>query len=137
MYTQDRSGSPFVTPTFQSVLNRQLAKIMDAIDAGNLRAGYGMLKTLIATLNPKDSKKFMENDVAHIDAEIGEALKHKNIDLYQTRRIHVVSVNTILRKHLRTLFWKVMTRLHEGGYLEKQPVKPTRPSKSKMGVPKE
>lgn len=114
------SGSPFITPTFQAVLNSQLKKVTDALDSGSPIDSFIKLRTLIMLLNPKDRKEMMENDVAHIHAEVNRAMRTEGVDLYMTRRKRTVRVRSTLRRHLLELFTKVMTKLHDGGYLERQ-----------------
>ncbi len=120
----ERSGSPFITPTFQAVLNSQLKKVTDALDSGEPINSFIKLRTLIMLLNPKDRKELMENDVAHIHAEVNRAMRTEGVDLYMTRRKRNSQVRSTLRRHLLELFTKVMTKLHDGGYLEKQAVQP-------------
>ena len=129
---EDRSGSPFVTPTFQSVLNHQIRKIVDSLDAGDPIDSFLKIRTLILMLNPTDSRYFMENDVKRIHSKIQKAQRQKSVDLYQTRRTQAHSVRSILRQHILDLFYKVMTRLHEGGYLEKKPLKPRAKGPSRL-----
>ncbi len=124
-----------MTPTYQSVLNRQLAKIMDAIDYGDLNTGYGMLKTLICSLNPKDSEHFLENDVKHIDSEIAKIMSRRTIDAYQTKRTQKWHVDNLLRSRMLPLFHQVMVRLHLGGYLEKQPIQPKAKGPGRLSIP--
>mgnify|MGYP001335037510 CR=1 FL=1 len=108
-----------VTPTYQAILNLQLKKVADALDAGNPIDGFIKLRTLILLLNPTDQKELMENDVAHIHAEVNHAMKIEGVDLYMTRRKRTSQVKSTLRRHLLELFRKVMVTLHNGGYLEK------------------
>ena len=107
-----------LSPTFQAVLNKQLAKVTDALDVGEPIDAFIKIRTLILLLNPSDKKEFMENDVAHIHAEVNQAMKTEGVDLYMTRRKRTSQVKHTLRKHLLELFSKVMTKLHEGKYLE-------------------
>ena len=130
--SDQRSGSPFVTPTFQAVLNRQLAKIMDSLDANQPVAAFVTLKTLIGALNPKDRKPLLDNDVAHIENRVRRVLQVESVDLYQTRWRQSKAIRSILRANIFNLFVKVMGILHEGGYLEKQPVAPKKPSKERL-----
>lgn len=134
MYREDRSGSPFVTPTFQGVLNHQLRKIVDSMDAGEPIDSFVKIRTLILMMNPQDSTSFMENDVKHIHTQISQAMRVQRIDLYQQRRLQTQNVKSILRRHILDLFYKVMTRLHEKGYLEKQPVKPKAKGSGRLKV---
>lgn len=108
-----------ITPTFQTVLNTQLKKFMDALDYGDLFTAYVILKTLIDALRPTDREALLCNDVSHIDKQILKAMQIKDVDLYTTRRVRKATVKRIIRENIRGLFRKVMTKLHEGGYLEK------------------
>lgn len=123
MHRQE-SGTPYVTPTFAAVLNKQLAKIMDAIDYGHYDSCYSMIKTLIISLNPTDSKELMANDVAHIDKLILASQRQTSMDSYQSKRNYYQKKEEVLRRNLRSLLWKVMQTLHNGGYLEKQGPQP-------------
>ncbi len=132
--SQERSGSPFITPTFQAVLNSQLKKTTDALDAGDPIDSFIKLRTLIMLLNPTDRTELMENDVAHIHTEVNRAMKTEAVDLYTTRRKRTSQVRSTLRRHLLELFTKVMTKLHEGGYLEKQAVQPRARGKGRIRI---
>jgi hypothetical protein len=132
--SQERSGSPFITPTFQAVLNSQLKKVTDALDSGAPVDSFIKLRTLIMLLNPKDRKELMENDVAHIHAEVNRAMRTEGVDLYTTRRKRTRQVRSTLRRHLLELFTKVMTKLHDGGYLEKQGVQPRAKGKGRIRI---
>lgn len=116
--------SPVILPTFQGVLNRQLAKIMDAIDYGYFDQAYSMLKTLIVSLNKQDSKEIMENHVKHIDQQIFNSRRRTSMDDYQTKRTCFQKKQTILNRNLRGLLWHVMGTLHEKGYLERKGPQP-------------
>jgi hypothetical protein len=132
--SQERSGNPFITPTFQAVLNKQLAKVTDALDAGNPIDTFIKIRTLILLLNPTDQKELMENDVAHIHAEVDRAMRIESVDLYMTRRKRNSQVRSTLRRHLLELFRKVMAKLHDGGYLEKQAVQPRAKGKGRIRI---
>lgn len=106
-----------ITPTFQAVLNRELAKVMDAIDEGNTFQAYTTLQTLIDSLNPEHTKE-LRNDIGNIDKKINAALRLEGSDLYQTRRIRKETAATVTKRNTRTLFRKVMGVLHDKGYLE-------------------
>lgn len=113
-----------MTPTFQTVLNTEILKIMDALDSRDYDRAYGCLKTLISVLNPLHSKEFIKNDLAHIDSQLAKAQQQKSVDTYQMLRIQHSARQRILREHVRPLFCKVMAKLHEKGYLEKKALQP-------------
>lgn len=106
-----------ITATFQAVLNTQLLKVMGAIDAGNTFDAYTTLQTLIDSLNPIHTKE-LRKDVLAINKRINKALGLHGVDLYQTRRIRKSTAETVTKAETRSLFRKVMTILHEKGYLE-------------------
>jgi len=83
-----------------------------------------MLKTLIISLNKKDSKEIMENHVKHIDQEIFASRARTSMDDYQAKRAQYQKKQVILNRNLRGLLWHVMGVLHDGGYLEKKGPQP-------------
>lgn len=109
-----------ITPLFQAELTKQIGKITDALDDGNLNRAYNCTKTLIVMLNPTDSKQFWTNDVNHIEKKLNKVFKQKSVDSYQALRLQHSGKQKVLQEHVRSLFWKVMTQLHTGGYLEQR-----------------
>lgn len=107
-----------ITPTYQAVLNSQLKKVTDALDSGDVMDSFVKLKTLIGILNPKHRDPLLNNEVAHIQKELNKAVQQRGVDQYQTWLLHGSSTRSVLQRHLWDLFLKVMTQLHEGGYLE-------------------
>jgi len=106
-----------ITPTFQAVLNQELAKVMSAIDEGNTFQAYTSLQTLIDALNPEHTKD-LRKEILTIDKKINVALGLEGVDLTQTRRIQKTTAESVTKRHTRTLFRKVMAVLHDKGYLE-------------------
>lgn len=132
MSERDRSGGPFVTPTFQAVLNFNLLGIMESFNSNSPVQTYMRIRTLIFSLKQEHQKEFLENDLTHIDGLISRVLEVESVDLYQTRWRHAKAVRSILRANLPGLFQKVMALLHREGYLEKQPVTPKKPSRERL-----
>ena len=116
--------SPIITVTFQTVLNRNLIRATDALNDGDLWGCLQTLRTTIGLLKKEHSKPLLENEVAHIDAEINKAMGITRFDLYWTRRTQNVAVKRILQRELYPLFRKLTDLLHTKGYLEKKPVQP-------------
>jgi len=106
-----------ITPTYQAVLNQELAKVMNAIDEGDTFKAYTCLQTLIDSLNPEHTKE-LQKDILRINDRINEALRLKDVDLYQTRRVRKLTAESVTKQETRTLFRKVMAVLHKEGYLE-------------------
>lgn len=109
-----------LSPTFQAVLSKQLAKVTDALDVGEPIDAFIKIRTLILLLNSNDKKDLLDNHVKHIQKEVDSAMSLESVDLYQTRRKRNVRVRSVLRRRLLGLFDLVMTKLHEGKYLEAQ-----------------
>jgi len=108
-----------ITPLYQAELTKQLGAVLENWNHGNLYGMYLALQGLIALLNPQHQKDLLENDLSHIETEIGKAMKTSRIDLYQTRQAQRNSTVRVLRKNLYDLLLKVMQTLHEGRYLER------------------
>lgn len=109
-----------ITPTYQSVLNKQLGKVTDAIDSGDPVDAFIKLRTLIILLNPKDRDPLLKNEVSHIHERVRQVTRRRKIDVYDQRRTQKANVTSVLRTHILDLYSKTMTVLHEGGYLEKR-----------------
>lgn len=107
-----------ITPLFQTELNKQLGKVLECWNNGLLYEMHIALQGLIGLLNPEDSGPLLENDVVHIEKEMGNAMKQRGVDLYWTREMQRVGVVRVLRTNLFNLFLKVMALLHQKGYLE-------------------
>jgi hypothetical protein len=105
-------------PTYQSVLNLCLATIVNAINDGDTERAFRGVKTLIVISPPKVQKECLP-DLNRIEAAIRRVLRMTGVDLYQTRVLHSQHIDKILRRETLPLFHKVMTLLHESGYLEK------------------
>lgn len=122
----------WITPTFQQALNKQIAKIMDAIDEGNLVLAYVALKTLIGALKPVDRDRLLRENVAPIDKAL------RNIGNGRTTSFYVGALNStkiqenILVANIRPLYMTVMGTLHAGGYLEA--LKKQTPTNAPMAV---
>jgi len=113
------SSTPRITPTFQMVLNKQIGKIMDAIDEGNVELAYVCTKTLIDSLKPEDRDSLLKNDVKLIDDQLQKVGGGESIDYYMGLLRASKEQENILYKNIRPLYRKVMTKLHNGKYLEK------------------
>lgn len=111
--TQEMRG---ITPTFQAVLNKQLAKIMDAIDDDQLPYAFRCLKTLTESLAEKDQKALM-TEIDRIERELGASMNMQRMDLYLLRHTNKQSILQLLRSNVDPLFLKVMKTLHKGNYL--------------------
>lgn len=115
---REERRSPFITPTYQSVLNHNLLALTDSLNNSDFGNSYERLRTLIYLMNPKDQKDFIENELNHIEAELKKARSIEGVDLYNQRRNRNFATERILRRRVLPLFQKVMERLHKGGYLE-------------------
>jgi len=107
-----------ITPTFQQVLNKEIAKIMDAIDEGNVEQAYVCLKTLIGSLRLEDRDKLKKEMLAPIDAQLSKVGHSEAIDYYTGLLQASKQQENILYRNIRPLYEAVMGTLHEGGYLE-------------------
>lgn len=108
----------WITPTFQQALNKQIAKIMDAIDEGNLVLAYVALKTLIGALKPVDRDRLLMENVAPIDKALRNVGNGRSINFY-VGALHSSKIQeNILVANIRPLYMEVMGTLHAGGYLE-------------------
>lgn len=112
------SSTPRITPTFQMVLNKQIGKIMDAIDEGNVELAYVCIKTLIDSLKPADRDDLLKNDVEPIDEQLRKVGSGESIDYYTGLLRASKEQENILYDNIRPLYRKVMTKLHKGRYLE-------------------
>jgi len=112
--------SPIITVTFQTVLNRNLIHVTDALNEGTLYRAFHCLRTTIGLLKEQHSKLLFENDLTHIGRELAKASKISRVDLYQTRRAKNSRTRRVLKENLFNLFLKLMEILHKHGYLEKK-----------------
>ena len=127
--------SVFITPTYQAVLNKNLLEATEALNRGDVYHAFLIIKTIIIMLNPRDRDELMESHVKTIQVEVAKAMKTTGVDLYWTRNHRNRAVLKVLREHVYGLFEEVMSKLHEGGYLERLPVKPKYPSRDRLGLP--
>lgn len=129
--------SPIITVTFQTVLNRNLIRITDALYERNLEGAYDGLAITVGLLKEEHRNPILDNDLAHINEELTEVKKVGGVDLYWTRQHRNRKRREVLANNLYGIFLKLMDVLHKHGYLEKKPVQPKRPSKGRMRVPEE
>jgi len=100
------------------VLNTEIRNVMDAMDEGNVEQAYVCIKTLIDALKPIDRDDLLKNDVEPIDEELRKIGDGESIDYYTGLLRASKDQENILYKNIRPLFRKVMTKLHQGNYLE-------------------
>lgn len=132
--SEERSGSPFITPTFSTVLNSNLLTFTEKLNEGFLFDSYEVLKTIVDMLKEEDQKELRNNGFDEVDRQLGEALKLESVDLYTTRQKRRRASETIVRRNIRNLFRKVMLQLHRKGYLEKKGVQPRAKGPSRLRV---
>lgn len=107
-----------ISPIFQQVLNKQIAKIMDAIDSGNVELAYVCCKTLIDGLDPKDRNRLLEEIVNPVDEQLQKVGNGESTDYYTGLIKASKEEENILYKNIRNVFRHVMGTLHDGGYLQ-------------------
>lgn len=106
-----------ISPTFSGILNKQIAKIMDCIDAMMPLEAYSAMQTLIDALQVTDRDKLTKEYLEKIEVEIREATSQGGLDLTQERKKRSQSAEAVCYKHNRELFRAIMATLHAGGYL--------------------
>ncbi|MDH5690373.1 MAG: hypothetical protein OEY81_02955 [Candidatus Bathyarchaeota archaeon] len=111
--------SPFLTPTFQAVLNRNLIRITDFFAEGNMFGAYFSLKITVGLLKKSD-RADLDKKLESIEEQIKKAMKRHHIDLALARESKYKGVVQILRKNLYDVFLELMEVLHSKGYLEKK-----------------
>lgn len=111
--------SPFLTPTFQAVLNRNLIRITDFFAEGNMFGAYFSLKITVGLLKKSD-RADLDKKLESIEEQIKKAMKKHHIDLALARESKYKGVVQILRKNLYDVFLELMEVLHSKGYLEKK-----------------
>lgn len=107
-----------ITPTYQSLLVKQLGRVTEAMDADDPLDAFIKLRTLIMLLNPDHRKDLLNNEVHSIQQEIDKILGLKGTDLVQTRNLQRSRLRAMLSTVVLDLFLKVMALLHLHGYLE-------------------
>ena len=126
--------SPYVLPTYQAVLNRTIASVIEQLNSGDPLAFYRTLRTLIR-ISPPVAKKDCEEDMAKLLDEVNRANKVSGIDLYWARDKRNERVKTAIIGKGPPLFEKLMESLHVHGFLLKTPLTPRHKTKSKFGMP--
>ena len=119
-----RRGTAAITATFQAVLNKQLGKIMDAIDTMHPLFAYSCCKTLVVALSPKDRDKLLKAWIKPLDAEIKKVTSQRGLDLTTQRHGQKKSARDVLSENIYDLFQDIMEVLHKGRYLVIQPIGP-------------
>lgn len=125
--------SPFVLPTYQGVLNRTIANVIEELNYGDSFAFFRCLRTLW-TICPPAVKEETKEDLQDLLNELGKANHTSSFDLYWTRNGRNKRAINAIRKLGEPLFEKLMESLHKHGFLLKNPVQPTRPSRKRLEV---
>lgn len=107
----------WITPTFQKLLNLQLAKIMEAIDEGNFELAFVASHTLIDSLKPEDRDKLLKDYILPVKAML-ERVGNGKLDFYVGGLGASKQQYNILLRNVRPIHKAILTTLHEGGYLE-------------------
>jgi len=107
----------WITPIFQQLLNKQVGKIMDAIDEDKLLEAFVASHTLVGALNPSDRDRLLREYILPIKKQL-ERAGNGRLDFYVAGVGASNQQREILRRNIRPIYTAIMNTLHEGRYLE-------------------
>ncbi len=111
------------TPTYTSLLNKQLDRVLTALSDGDPIQTFVELRSLIIVLPPEISDKLVEDDVNHINDRIG-AVDPSNVDAVLVKAYSNSATRNILAEENLPLFQKIIRAMHENRLLVKYTLKP-------------
>lgn len=126
--------SPFVLPTYQSVLNRTIANVIEELNFGTPMGFYRCLRTLLR-ISPPIAKKEIEADLEQFLEKLDRTRQTSSFDLYQTRRKRNNKNEKTIMELGPPLFESLMEALHDKGFLLKTPTTPKHKTDKKFGMP--
>lgn len=115
----EQTGSPYLTPTYQSELISQRHAVLERLNIGDYEGAYRCMEVLLNILTPKVYHLVIA-DWNKLTAALNSANSIKKADYYTTRHHRIQSKINIIKNRLMPLLRKITWSLKEGGYLEKE-----------------
>lgn len=126
--------TPYLTPTFSMVLNKNLLELTEAQNRGLYDTAYKILKTIVNMLKEEHYTPLMENGIKQVEKQLAQVRSIRGVDEMDSRLKRRNGTWQVLHHNLPRLFRALMLQLHEGNYLEKEPVKPRYTKRKKLSV---